>query len=419
MFNFNPSDSVDSVDDRHLPNRARAHVRGAAPHTVFDFVCDLDQLPRWNTAVVDVVSRPNSLARGAVWKVAMRDGPLQWVSRSTVVEYDPDAMVFVYRSGTDDGNDSYTEWRWSTTAEGDDTIVEVSWRLVPRTALRRWLMAPYRARRLRGEVPASLAALVREFTIQQRPDGRLTPDAHTTVLGVWAHPDDEAYLSATLMHRVRAAGGRVVVVTATLGGAGLDSMIPEDAKAVRHRELKAALAAVDVHEHHVLGHADGGCTDVALSEGADQIEDLIREVRPDVIITFGPDGITGHLDHVAVSRWTITAWQRTGLGELLLATMTDEFRMEHEGLHELLGISMGPPLQSVPEHDVALRVVPSAEERARKRLALDAHHSQTAPLAELLGYTAFHDWWVDECFRAPSRADLAWAAPAPATGAAS
>ncbi len=413
MFNFHASRPVE--DPR---NRARAHVRGATPRTVFEFVCDLDQLPGWNPTISRVVSRPGCLTAGAEWKVAMRDGVLQWVSRSTVVEYDPDAMVLVYRSGTDDGNESYTEWRWSVTADGDDTVVEVSWRLVPRSALRRWVMAPYRARRLRGEVPTSLAALVREFTARQMPDGRPAPDAQTTVLGVWAHPDDEAYLSATLMHRVRAAGGRVVVVTATLGEAGLSSLAPEDAKALRYRELKNALSVVDVHEHHVLGHDDGGCADVAVAEGAGRIEELMREIRPDLIVTFGPDGITGHPDHVAVSRWTIAAWQRTGHGELLLATMTDEFRSEHEELHELLGVSMGSALQSVPDHDVALRVVPSDAERVRKRLVLDAHRSQTAPLAELVGDDAFHDWWVDECFRAPSLADLAWAAPAPATGAA-
>jgi LmbE family N-acetylglucosaminyl deacetylase len=260
--------------------------------------------------------------------------------------------------------------------------------------------------------------LVHEFTTQQRPEGRLTPDERTTVLGVWAHPDDEAYLSAALMHRVRSAGGRVVVVTATLGEAGLDSLAPEDAMAVRLRELRAALSAVDVHEHHLLGHPDGGCSDVDLAEGVARIEELIREIRPDLIVTFGPDGITWHPDHIAVSMWTIAAWQRTGQGELLLATMTDEFRSEHEEFHELLGISMGPALQSVPDHEVALVVVPSNEERSGKRLALDAHQSQTAPLAELVGYDTFHDWWVDECFRAPSHADLEWAASARATGVA-
>jgi hypothetical protein len=109
----------------------------------------------------------------------MRDGPLRWISRSTVVEHDPESMVFAFRSGTDDGNPSYAEWRWSVTADGDGTILEVSWRLCPRTALRRWLLAPYRARRLRREVPTSLADLARHLTAAHRPADLLTT-ANTT-----------------------------------------------------------------------------------------------------------------------------------------------------------------------------------------------------------------------------------------------
>ena len=97
-------------------------------------------------------------------------------------------------------------------------------------------------------------------------------------------------------------------------------------------------------------------------EGVARVEALIRDVRPDVVVTFGPDGLTGHPDHVAVSRWTIEAWQRAGHGELLLATMTDAFRIEHESLHERLGLSM--PL-SVPDTEVVLRVTPSLAERSQ------------------------------------------------------
>jgi LmbE family N-acetylglucosaminyl deacetylase len=231
---------------------------------------------------------------------------------------------------------------------------------------------------------------------------------NTTLLGVWAHPDDETYLSAAFMHRVRTAGGRVVVATATLGDAGIDSLPPDRAASVRHRELRAALAAVDVFDLRIFGYRDGHCQDVEHEEGVARVEALIREVEPDVIVTFGPDGVTGHPDHLAVSRWTMEAWQRVGHGELLLATMTDAFLVEHESLHGRLGLSM---LQSVPERDLAMRVTPTRSERSRKRDALDAHVSQTAPFIELLGYSAFHDWWVDECFRVPTTADLQWAAP--------
>jgi hypothetical protein len=70
---------------------------------------------------------------------------------------------------------------------------------------------------------------------------------------------------------------------------------------------------------------------------------------------------------------------------------------------------MGDEMQSVPEGEVVLRVVPTDEERAAKRRALDAHRSQTAPLAELMGYEELHQWWVDECFRHPTAGDLHWA----------
>ncbi|MGY1602174.1 PIG-L deacetylase family protein [Geodermatophilus sp. SYSU D00815] len=67
-----------------------------------------------------------------------------------------------------------------------------------------------------------------------------------TVLGVWAHPDDEAYLSAGLLAAAVATGDRVVVATATRGEGGLDDPAGD---VVRARELAASLAAVGVTEH--------------------------------------------------------------------------------------------------------------------------------------------------------------------------
>src|SRR3954447_11112219 len=80
------------------------------------------------------------------------------------------------------------------------------------------------------------------------------------LLGVWAHPDDEAYLSAGLMASVRAAGHRVVVATATPGKHGTDhagAWRPARLAALRTQELHADLAALGVDEHRWLGHEDG------------------------------------------------------------------------------------------------------------------------------------------------------------------
>lgn len=90
----------------------------------------------------------------------MQHGPVSWISRSTVVAYDRAACVFLHRSGTDDGNPSYAEWCWTAAADGAGTALTVRWSLHPAGRIRRRLLAPYRARRLRDEVPASLDRLV-------------------------------------------------------------------------------------------------------------------------------------------------------------------------------------------------------------------------------------------------------------------
>ena len=129
-----------------------------------------------------------------------------------------------------------------------------------------------------------------------------------TLMGVWAHPDDEAYLSAGLMAEFRRRGDRVVVVTATLGERGTNDPVawpPERMAALRRRELRASLAALGVDEHHLLGFADGECH---LQDGTDAVARLVDDIEPDLIVTFGPDGMTGHTDHRAVSRWTTEAW---------------------------------------------------------------------------------------------------------------
>jgi LmbE family N-acetylglucosaminyl deacetylase len=82
------------------------------------------------------------------------------------------------------------------------------------------------------------------------------------LLGVWAHPDDEAYLSAGLMARVVEAGGQVTVLTATRGEQGTSDPEQAGTDAFGHqraRELAASLAVLGVHDVRFLGLPDGGC----------------------------------------------------------------------------------------------------------------------------------------------------------------
>jgi N-acetyl-1-D-myo-inositol-2-amino-2-deoxy-alpha-D-glucopyranoside deacetylase len=132
--------------------------------------------------------------------------------------------------------------------------------------------------------------------------------ATPTVLAVFAHPDDESYLCGGTLARYAAAGGRVVLVCATRGEAG------DTLPAVREAELHAAAAALGIAEVHLLDFCDGTLMDVPFLDGVEQVAALMAAARPTVVLTFGPEGVYGHPDHVAVHRWTKEAFLYGGLG---------------------------------------------------------------------------------------------------------
>lgn len=151
-----------------------------------------------------------------------------------------------------------------------------------------------------------------------------------TILGVWAHPDDETYLSGGLMASAVRADSRVVCITATRGEAGSrdeERWPSAEIAGVREAELAAALRILGVGEHHWLGYPDGGCASVAHEEAEGRIARIMAAVQPDSVLTFGPDGMTGHPDHIAVSDWTTQAFRRAAPpgARLLYATTTPEW----------------------------------------------------------------------------------------------
>jgi LmbE family N-acetylglucosaminyl deacetylase len=223
-----------------------------------------------------------------------------------------------------------------------------------------------------------------------------------TLLGIWAHPDDEAYLSAGIMALARRAGQRVVTVTATVGERGTDDPIAWPAARLarrRRREMAASLDALDVHEHHWLGYADGQCAGVADTVSIATIGDIIDTVAPDTIVTFGPDGMTGHPDHQAVSSWTTSAWrQRRPGARLWYATLLPSFHTRWGDLNARLGLFPDghTPPQTAESDAFVVRLDGWALDR--KVAALRAHASQVEPLLRLVGDTAFREWWAVEAF---------------------
>ncbi|HSK27131.1 MAG TPA: PIG-L family deacetylase [Jiangellales bacterium] len=224
-----------------------------------------------------------------------------------------------------------------------------------------------------------------------------------TVLGVWAHPDDEAFTSAGLMAMARQAGQRVVCVTATWGERGTpdpDRWPPSRLAQVRAAEVRASLAALDVREHHHLGVVDGTCADQPFDVMVDQVAAIAAQVRPDTVVTFGPDGLTGHEDHQTVSAWATAAWHEAAPGaRLLYATTTDDFADRWSHLHDRLDVFLadGLPLRT-RRHELALDLDLDDEVADRKLVALRAQASQTTGLVEAVGADVLREWWRRETF---------------------
>jgi LmbE family N-acetylglucosaminyl deacetylase len=225
-----------------------------------------------------------------------------------------------------------------------------------------------------------------------------------TILGVWAHPDDETYLSAGLMARAVQAGDRVVCVTATRGEAGSTDEVrwpPSELAAVRTEELALALAELGVTEHIWLDYPDGGCEDIDADEAAARIAAIIEEVRPDTILTFGPDGMTGHHDHRTVCEWTTRAVERLGLppGTLHYATnspdwMETSFRMWHQ-----LGAWMEGEPPVTERADMSIDITMDDDLLDQKIRAINAQVSQSEPLIAAVGAEKWRSEMRAESFR--------------------
>jgi len=217
-----------------------------------------------------------------------------------------------------------------------------------------------------------------------------SPEELGTLLGVWAHPDDETYLSAGLMAAAARSGCRVVCVTATRGEAGSqdEARWPLESLAlVREAELEAAFEILGVKEHEWLGYPDGGCHLVPEHEGAERLEKIIAEVRPDSVLTFGPDGMTGHPDHKAVNAWTTSAFESSAsaAAHLYYATVTPEWAEEMFVVAEPYNVFFDGYPSITPRHELAIDFTVPPDLLEVKWRAIVEQTSQSEALIKAIG----------------------------------
>jgi len=131
---------------------------------------------------------------------------------------------------------------------------------------------------------------------------------------VFAHPDDESFSSGGTIARYADEGVDITLVTATRGEAGKVEGFESGSREVaelREKELREATGVLGVTHLRLLGLPDGKLEDRA-EELQAAIRQALREVQPQVVITEDVMGITGHSDHIAVTRAVVRAYDELG-----------------------------------------------------------------------------------------------------------
>lgn len=211
------------------------------------------------------------------------------------------------------------------------------------------------------------------------------------LLCVWAHPDDEAFGPVGTLRMAVEQGWQVSLVSATHGEQGqADPALlgPNETLAERRAaELRCAARVIGIQHLQIWHYPDGGLSAVPRAELVARIADELRRWQPRVVITFGPDGITGHPDHIAIGAATteaFRAWRAATAPDARLYYIT---------------VRPGRAIRRLDEAAPAPRppsaVLDVSRYAAIKRQALACHATQRADWQPLL---ADEDWLTVDRF---------------------
>jgi LmbE family N-acetylglucosaminyl deacetylase len=225
----------------------------------------------------------------------------------------------------------------------------------------------------------------------------------STLLLVHAHPDDECIMTGGVMLRAHLDGHRVVLVTATRGEEGEShnghGPLPASQMAeIRSAELEQCSAILGVDRQEFLGYRDSGMMgslsnedptsfhQAPLAEAAARLAKLLREERPDVVVTYTADGTYGHPDHLKAHDTTLAAldaimdedWEPS---KVYLHAVPQSFVQTVLEVARIAGIQLPPVLaqiRGVPDADITTTVDVS-DLLDRKLAACTSHPSQMHP----------------------------------------
>ncbi len=126
------------------------------------------------------------------------------------------------------------------------------------------------------------------------------------IVGIFAHPDDEAFGPGGTLAKL-AKDNDVFIICATRGEAGEGG---KNLAKIREKELKESAKVLGVKQVFCLGFIDGTLSNSTYHLLAEKIESELKKLKPNLLITFEPLGISGHIDHIVVSLVTTYVSQK-------------------------------------------------------------------------------------------------------------
>lgn len=221
------------------------------------------------------------------------------------------------------------------------------------------------------------------------------------VLTIIAHPDDESFLFAGTAMKFLAEGKSVGVICATHGEKGADrlnrKLTEKEMGEIRSQELLKACDILHCDCQKLFDYPDGGLADINFDQLVQDLTAEIEAYQPEIILTFGDEGISGHRDHICIGQAVQASAGRAKhqVREIWLASMPasiikkfndhlTQIRVHHKHFRHR-------EVQGVPDDELMMiDIRPYAE---RKHAALKAHRSQYLP------HALFEPFLEYECFK--------------------
>jgi N-acetylglucosamine malate deacetylase 2 len=192
-----------------------------------------------------------------------------------------------------------------------------------------------------------------------------------SILMVFAHPDDESFGCAGTIAKYTKQGIRVDLICATRGEKGTRADLPRGVATgvAREAELRAAAAITGIRNIYFLGYIDASLKKADKKEVQGKVLDIMLSTKPEVVITFGPDGISGHADHIAIGK------AATGAFILYSAGKNNKSKLYYVTLPRSMIDATASDVAGRPDDEIST-TINIADYRDLKIKAIAAHNSQ-------------------------------------------